>query len=72
MLLATLLLIISLLKFAKSRHAWMDNFKWLALGSIVLTGFPILKKALSALVIKVIILLTHACLLVPEAVPGSA
>lgn len=50
----------------------MDNFKWLALGSIVLTGFPILKKALSALVIKVIILLTHACLLVPEAVPGSA
>ena len=53
---AAALLILSLIKYASDAgaHAWLDNFKWLALGSIVLTGFPILKKALSALLIKVL------------------
>lgn len=59
---AALLLIISLVKYGKGRHPWMDNFKWLALGSVALTIWPIVRKAWSALRVKVCVYaFAHVC-----------
>ena len=49
--LATALLIISLIKFGGGPV--MTNFQWIALASIVLTGYPIARKAVFALKAKV-------------------
>lgn len=49
--LATVLLIISLIKFGGGPV--LTNFQWIALASIVLTGYPIARKAAFALKAKV-------------------
>ncbi|KAK9812049.1 hypothetical protein WJX73_001132 [Symbiochloris irregularis] len=50
--LATILLIISLIKFGGGPV--LTNFQWIALASIVLTGYPIARKAVFSLKAKVL------------------